>query len=430
MILKRIPTMQSTCKPTFQPSFRRRHFLRGSGAVASLLFAAFLLPIFHSNGAAMELPPGFRPLFNGNDLNDWSGRNAEFAREWSAKNGELVNQTDDAYAATTGEFGDVELQMEFKADTAAEGSIHMRGVSLIQIRGASPTAGQENPSADEQSTGLPLVHVSRPANEWYQVKVRQIGSRTWIWINNKPAVSDAIQLVNNDEAVPPAGPIGLAVNRGEIRWRGLSIRPIPPEESNAMLREQDSVGDFKPLFDGKTLDGWEGALESYAVEDDAIHSKGGGSIYTTKQYADFEVIFEFKLAPGANSGLAVRYPGSGVEGHAGMCEIQILDDSHPQYAQLDPRQYHGSIYGMIPAQRGYLRPPGQWNYQKVCVQGHRVDVKLNGTLIVSGDVSEVTDFMDNANHTGRLLKSGQFGFAGHGAGVSFRNIHIRELKNP
>lgn len=422
--------MQSKRKPTFQPSFCRRHFLRGPCAVASLLFAAMLLPIFHLNGAAMELPPGFRSLFNGTDLDGWSGRAAEFAREWSAGNGELVNQTDDSYAATTGEFGDVELRMEFRADAAAEGGIHMRGVSLIQIRGSSPSAGQGNPGADEQSMGLPMVHVNRSADEWYRIKVRQIGSRTWIWINDEPAISDVIQLVNNDEAVPPAGPIGLTVNGGEIRWRGLFIRPIPPDESNAVLREQDGVGGFKPLFDGTTLDGWEGPLGSYAVEDGVIHSKGGGDLFTTKEYGDFEVIFEFRLTPGANSGLAVRYPGSGVPGHAGMCEIQILDDSHPQYAELDPRQYHGSIYGMIPARRGYLRPPGQWNYQKVRVQGHRVDVKLNGTLIISGDVSEVTAFMHDAKHTGRLLKSGHFGFAGHGAGVSFRYILIRELDNP
>ena len=89
---------------------------------------------------------------------------------------------------------------------------------------------------------------------------------------------------------------------------------------------------------------------------------------------------EFKLPPGGNNGLAIRYPGKGDTAYDGMCELQILDDGHPKYAKsLDARQSHGSAYGMVAAARGYLRPVGQWNFEEVTVQGSKIKVELNGT---------------------------------------------------
>ncbi len=137
---------------------------------------------------------------------------------------------------------------------------------------------------------------------------------------------------------------------------------------------------------------------------------------------------EFKLPPGGNNGLAIRYPGKGRASYDAMCELQILDDDAEKYKDLDPRQYNGSIYGMIAAKRGYLRPVGQWNQQQVTVQGSRIIVELNGTTIVDGDVSQVTEFKDNLPHPGKDLKEGYFGFAGHSDPVEFRNIAIKRLK--
>jgi hypothetical protein len=110
-----------------------------------------------------------------------------------------------------------------------------------------------------------------------------------------------------------------------------------------------------------------------------------------------------------------------------MCEVQVLDDDAPKYKKLDPRQNNGSIYGMIPAQRGYLRPVGEWNFMEVTVRGHRIQVELNGTRIVDGDVSKVTEFMGGKDHPGRLRTKGYFGFAGHSDPVAFRLVRIKEL---
>jgi hypothetical protein len=111
-----------------------------------------------------------------------------------------------------------------------------------------------------------------------------------------------------------------------------------------------------------------------------------------------------------------------------MTELQILDDTAAQYAKLDPRQYHGSIYGMVAAQRGYQRPVGAWNFQEVTVQGSRITVELNGTVIVDADVSTVTQYANNRAHPGKDRTEGYFGFAGHSDPVQFRGIAIKELR--
>ena len=97
----------------------------------------------------------------------------------------------------------------------------------------------------------------------------------------------------------------------------------------------------------------------------------GGTIYTTDEYSDFVARLEFKLPPGGNNGLAIRYPGQGDAAYAGMCECQVLDDNYEKATgqHIDPRQAHGSAYGMVAAARGYQHPIGTWNFEEVTVKG-------------------------------------------------------------
>jgi hypothetical protein len=153
----------------------------------------------------------------------------------------------------------------------------------------------------------------------------------------------------------------------------------------------------------------------------------GGTIYYNKELTDFAARLEFRLPPGGNNGLAIRYPGEGDTAYVGMCELQILDDSTTKYGKLDPRQYHGSAYGMVPAKVGYQRPVGLWNFQEVTVKGSKIKVELNGTVILDADLSTVKDFMANSAHPGKDRASGFFGLAGHNDPVEFRNIAIKPL---
>jgi hypothetical protein len=110
-----------------------------------------------------------------------------------------------------------------------------------------------------------------------------------------------------------------------------------------------------------------------------------------------------------------------------MCELQVLDTEDARYEKIDPRQAHGSAYGMVAAHRGYLRQPGQWNYQQVTVVGPTIKVELNGVTILDTDLSKVTEFMANSPHPGKDRTSGHFGFAGHNDPVEFRNVSIKRL---
>jgi hypothetical protein len=112
-----------------------------------------------------------------------------------------------------------------------------------------------------------------------------------------------------------------------------------------------------------------------------------------------------------------------------MCELQVLDDNYEKVrkAKLDPRQVHGSAYGMVGAKRGFQRPTGEWNEQEVSVKGSTIKVILNGTEILDADLSQVKDFMGGKQHPGMNRKEGHFGFAGHNDPVSFRKIRIKRL---
>lgn len=193
---------------------------------------------------------------------------------------------------------------------------------------------------------------------------------------------------------------------------------------------KSTTNGFESIFDGKTLDGWDGAVDDYEVVDGAIQCKSGrgGNLYTKAIYADFVVKLEFLLPPKGNNGLAIRFPGGkGNPAYDGMCELQVLDHDHKAYANIDPRQAHGSAYAMVPAIRGALKPTGEWNQQEVTVRGSTVRVVLNGQEILSADLSKVTEFMADTPHPGKDRTEGHFGFAGHNDPVRFRNIQIKEL---
>lgn len=205
--------------------------------------------------------------------------------------------------------------------------------------------------------------------------------------------------------------------------------PSSPSGSALPAAQAPAEAGFTALFNGRDLTGWTGAVDGYEVRDGAIACKAGagGTLFTTRTFKNFVVRLEFKLPPAGNNGLAIRYPGSGDSAYVGMTELQVLDDGDPKYANLDPRQAHGSAYGMVAATRGALKPVGQWNEQEVTVNGSTIKVVLNGTTILDADLSTVTSFMADSAHPGKDRTEGHFGFAGHNDPVAFRNIRIREL---
>lgn len=196
----------------------------------------------------------------------------------------------------------------------------------------------------------------------------------------------------------------------------------------AGLSDQEKQEGFVSLFNGKDLEGWQGSTKGYEAKDGLLVCiKGkGGNLLTTKEYKDFIFRFEFNLEPGANNGVGIRAPAQGDAAYAGM-EIQILDDSHKMYkGWLKDYQVHGSVYGCVPAKRGFLKPAGQWNSEEIRCQGPHITVTLNGHVIVDANLDQVKP-QDGHAHPGLKNEKGHIGFLGHGDQLSFRNIRIKPL---
>lgn len=189
---------------------------------------------------------------------------------------------------------------------------------------------------------------------------------------------------------------------------------------------------FVTLFDGKSLTGWKlvrGHGPGYVVKDGVLvcPADGGGNLFTEKEYSNFVFRFEFKTEPGGNNGVGIRAPLEGDAAYQGM-EIQILDDGHERYkGKIRSEQHHGSIYDVIPARTGFLKPAGEWNQEEIMAQGSRIRVTLNGMIILDADLNKVREEATLKKHPGLKNKSGHIGFLGHGSLVEFRNIRIKAL---
>ena len=192
---------------------------------------------------------------------------------------------------------------------------------------------------------------------------------------------------------------------------------------------------FVKAFDGSTFNGWvvkNPGAQGPQIKDGMLvfPAVGGGDVLTDRDYSDFALKFEFKMNRNGNNGVGIRVPLDGHASYDGI-ELQILDDDGPMYKELKPWQYHGSIYGVVPALRGALKPVGQWNSQEVEARGRKIKVKVNGKTIVDADLNSVTDPAVIAAHPGILRSTGRIGFLGHGPEeVSIRNIWIKDLSKP
>lgn len=432
-------------------------------------FPTFLLSLALASAALAQTapPPGFTPLFNGTDLTGFRGGdtfdhrklmampeaertakieawNKTMRAHWRAENGELINDGKGAYATTEKEYGDFELLVEYRTVPRADSGIYLRGVPQVQIWDSTEQE-KFKIGADKGSGGLwnnspgangkdPLVKADKPFGEWNKFRIIMVGSHVSIWLNDQKVVNNAIleNFYDRKMPVPAKGPLQFQTHGGEIRWRNIFIREIGAEEANGILARQGDDAAFQPAWNGTDFTGWAGPVENYEIVDGAIRciAGKGGTIYWNQELSDFVARLEFKVPPGGNNGLAIRYPGNGDTAYVGMTELQVLDDDAPKYAKLDPRQFHGSAYGMAAAHRGYLRPTGEWNFQEVTVKGSTIRVELNGTVILNTDLAKIdpASFHGGKPHPGKDRTSGFFGFAGHGDAVAYRAIRIKPLK--
>ena len=409
--------------------------------------------------ASLPADEGFVSIFNGVDLTGWQGlvgnpvarskmttvelerkqaeANVLVPANWSVKDGCIWFNGKGNNLCSIKDYGDFEMLVDWKISKAGDSGIYLRGTPQVQIWDTSRTevgaqVGSGGLYNNQVNPSKPVKVADNPVGDWNTFRILMIGEKVSVWLNGE-LVADNVTMENYwDRKIPifPKGPIELQAHGTDLAFRDIYVREINEKEFN--LTPEEKTEGFVSLFNGRNLDNWVGNKQSYVVEDGMIVIKpedtSGGNLYTEKEYADFIFRFEFQLTPAANNGLGIRAPLEGDAAYAGM-ELQILDDTAPVYATLQPYQYHGSVYGVIPSKRGYQKPVGEWNFEEVYIKGTQIKITLNGTVIVDGDIAEARDkgTMDHNEHPGLKNKTGHIGFLGHGSVVRFRNIRIKDL---
>ena len=209
--------------------------------------------------------------------------------------------------------------------------------------------------------------------------------------------------------------------------------------STSSLTSAERAEGWRPLFDGRTTEGWRGYKQQtapagwQAVDGELTRVDAGGDIITSEQFGDFELALEWKVGPAGNSGVFYRVTEEGDQSYHTGIEMQVLDDSGHIDGQ-SPLTSAGALYGLYPAERGVVKPAGEWNSARVLVRGNHVEHWLNGQKLVDAEMwsedwntrlaaSKFTEWPGYARAT-----RGHIGLQDHGDRVSFRNIKVRELQ--
>ncbi len=445
---------------------------------------------------------GWVNLFNGTNLDGWeqhSGRAKYFVADGMIV-GESVTNTGNSFLCPVKTYGDFELELDYLDDARLNSGVQFRSdvfpeartiwgngkisklpadrlhgyqceIDMDTQRNRMWTAGiydemrrewlfpgKLGGSADAFSEQGRKVS---KRGEWNHLRILCVGTSIKTWLNEEPRA-------DINDAITPSGHIGLQVHQvgndpskggWQVKFKNIRLREIvvPP---NTLTEDEQQAG-WKLLWDGKSGDGWRSAKTNtfpqhgWSIADGVLtvhdnkgeESAGGGDILTAKRYADFELTAEFKLTPGANSGIKIfvqpnispidKVTGkpTGVGSAIGM-EFQLLDDAlHPD-AKLgkDGDRKLGSLYDLMPAPANKVtKPIGEWNRARIVSRGQHVEFWLNGQLTVQFErgsenfrahVAEskfknIPDFGEWAD--GHIL------LQEHGNEVSFRNVKIREL---
>lgn len=401
---------------------------------------------------------GFVSIFNGTDLSGWQGlvenpivrakmtpeelaqkqaaANEQMRKDWRVENG-TIRFVGEGYKnlCSIKKYADFEMLVDWKIGKGGDSGIYLRATPQVQIWDTARVevgaqVGSGGLYNNQINPGIPLKVADNPIDEWNTFHIKMVGERVTVYLNGELVVLN-IPLENywdKNQPVFPKEAIELQAHGENVQFKNIFVREII--SGDELLSEEERAAGFKSLFNGRDLDHWIGNKEDYVVENNEISVQpkqgGHGNLYTIEEYSDFIFRFEFKLTPGANNGLGIHAPLEGDAAFVGK-ELQILDNTAAIYANLKPYQYHGSVYGIIPAKRGFLKPVGEWNYEEVIVKGDDIKIILNGTVIVEGNVKEASKngTMDGQDHPGLNRNTGHIGFLGHGSELRFRNIRIK-----
>ena len=433
--------------------------------------------------ATVSAQGDWEPLFNGKNLKGWKKLNG--AAEYRIEDGAIVGvsrvNTPNTFLCTDKTYGDFILELSFKVDEGLNSGVQFRSNSKPDYRNGQVHGYQYeiDPSARAWSGGIydegrrgwlypmtknPCAQKAFKPGEWNKLRIEAIGDRIRTWLNGIPTAD----ILDNADA---AGFIALQVHgigdnaamEGKtVRWKNIRICTTDLETEKMpeicclpqincipnTISEREAAQGWTLLWDGKTTDGWRADFppSGWEIRNDMLcvqksdgrESANGGDIVTTRKYKDFELVADFEITEGANSGIKyfVDPDMNKGEGSAIGCEFQILDDQRHPDAKLGVKGNRklGSLYDLIPAPDNKPFRPGQFNTARIVVKGNHVEHWLNDVKLIEYDrnnqewnalvaYSKYRDWPNFGNS-----ESGYILLQDHGDEVHFKNIKIRELK--
>ena len=448
--------------------------------IYSLIFAAFLLPL-------ASQAQKWTPLFDGKTFNGWKQLNGQ--AKYEIKDGVIIGttvaNTPNSFMATAKDYGDFILELELKVDNSMNSGIQIRSLSKPEVNNGRVHGYQVeiDPSDrgwsggiyDEARRGWLFQNEMNPAakkafkrDEWNKYRIEAIGSVIRTWINDVP-------VANLIDDLTPSGFIALQVHAigkddragKQVMWKNIRIqtgkdmqpRPtdnLTPVENYTLntLSEQEKALGFKMLFNGKDLTGFRSAFKTTAppavwtVEDGQLHvnssggkeSGNGGDILTNEKFGTFELVFDFKLTEGANSGVKYFVNETYNSGMSAIgLEYQVLDDEKHPDAKLGTvgNRTLASLYDIIPSNKNdkrFQKKIGEWNQGRIIVYPNNiVQHWLNGFKVLeyerkSNIFKVLVAHSKHAKWEGYGSQDeGAILFQEHGDSVFYKNIKIRKI---
>ncbi len=426
----------------------------------------------------------WKPLFDGKDLTGWEqkGGQAVYTVEDGVIVGTTVLDTPNSFLCTQQFYSDFILELEFKVDPKLNSGIQIRSHSVPEYNNGRVHGYQVeiDPSERAWTAGIydearrgwlatleknPQARAAFRQNEWNHLRIEAVGDVIRTWINDVPAAHLSDSLTPNGFIALQVHTIGSDKSKEgiQVRWRNIRIidenaaaylkpMPLPLTTMDYQLGNLETPQGWVYLFDGKTTAGWRSARgpefpqQGWVIENGVLtvlasggkESAGGGDIITVDTYSDFELQLEFKLSPGANSGIKYfvqpdlnKGPGSAI----GL-EYQLLDDLRHPDAKAGSHagsRTLASLYDLIAADNKDLRPIGRWNHARILSKGTHVEHWLNGRKVLEYE-RKTPEFRKLVQESKYKIwpdfgewDSGHILLQDHGNQVSFKNIKLRRL---